>query len=127
MVEFIIYGQTFEESLENLENVPKCFKETNLTLNNEKFHFLLTRDIILSHHISLIGIKADLVNVQVIKDISTPRLQKQVCSFFVKFHYCYFTIDKFSKLASLLFSLLFKETKLLLMDEFQVACKVIKK
>jgi hypothetical protein len=45
MDDFTVYGNTFEESLDNLEKVLKICKEVNLSLSNEKFFMLLTKGI----------------------------------------------------------------------------------
>ena len=48
----MVYGQTFEEALCNTKKVLKICKETNLSLNNEKCHMLLTQGVVFRHHIS---------------------------------------------------------------------------
>jgi hypothetical protein len=52
MDDLTIYGDTFEEALNNIEKVMIVFQETNLSLNNEKFHMLHTEGVVLGHHIS---------------------------------------------------------------------------
>lgn len=66
MDDFIVYGNSFEEALENLEKVLIWCQETNLDLSNEKWHMLLIEGIVLGHHISYAGIKFDLAKNKVI-------------------------------------------------------------
>jgi len=42
MDDFIVYGNTFEEALENLEKVLKRCKEENLSLSHEKCFMMFT-------------------------------------------------------------------------------------
>jgi hypothetical protein len=59
MDDFMTYGDEFEEALENLEKTLIMCKESNISLNNEKFLMMLTNGIVLSHHISTKGIQVD--------------------------------------------------------------------
>ena len=52
MDEFMAYGNTFQESLENLEKVLIRCQEMNLSLSHEKIQMLLTEGIVLGHHVS---------------------------------------------------------------------------
>ena len=72
MDDFTIYGNTFEEALENLEKVLKRCKETNLSLSHEKCFMMFTESIVLGHHILGEGIKVDKSKVEVISKLSTP-------------------------------------------------------
>jgi hypothetical protein len=78
MDDFMVYGDTFEEALANLEKVLIRCKETNLSLSHEKCHMLLTEGIVLGHHISPVGIKVDPTKIQAISDLSIPKSQKDV-------------------------------------------------
>lgn len=42
MDDFMVYGLTFETTLQNIENMLKRCKETNLSLSHEKCHMLQT-------------------------------------------------------------------------------------
>ena len=59
MDDFIAYGNTFQEALDNLEKVLIRCQEENLALSHENYKKLLTKDIVLGHHISSQGIKVD--------------------------------------------------------------------
>ncbi|RDY07938.1 Retrovirus-related Pol polyprotein, partial [Mucuna pruriens] len=54
--DFTVYADTFEACLNNLSHVLKRCVETNLVLNYEKCHFMVTKAIVLSHMVSNRGI-----------------------------------------------------------------------
>ena len=81
MDDFTVYGNTFEEALENLERVLKRCKEANLSLSHEKCFMMFTEGIVLGHHILGDGIKVDKSKVEVISKLSIPNCQKDVRSF----------------------------------------------
>ena len=76
MANFMVYGTTFEEALENLEKVIVRSQETNLALSHEKCKMTLTEGIVLGHHISSMGIKVDLAKIEVISKLPPPQSQK---------------------------------------------------
>ena len=51
MDDFIVYGDSFNESLENLERLLVICKETNLSLIREFFFMMFNEGIVLGHHI----------------------------------------------------------------------------
>jgi hypothetical protein len=81
MDDFSVYGDTFEEALENLEKVLNRFQETSLALSNEKCFMMCTEGIVLGHHISVAGIKVDPTKIVVIVNLPSPSTQKDVRSF----------------------------------------------
>ena len=81
MDDFIIYGNSFKEYLDNFEKVLKICKEENISLSLEKFFMMFTKGIVLGHHISRDGIKFDTSKVEVISKLSIPSCQKDVISF----------------------------------------------
>ena len=76
MNEFMTYGNTFQEALDNLEKVLIRCKEANLSLSHEKCKMLLTKGIVLGHHVSSQGIKVDPANIEVIVGLPSPKTQK---------------------------------------------------
>ena len=66
MDDFTTYGNTFQESLDNLEKFLIRCQETNLSLSHEKCKMLLTEGIVLGHHVSSQGIKVDPPKIKVI-------------------------------------------------------------
>ena len=81
MDDFIAYGNTFQEALENLEKVLIRCQETNLALSHEKCKMLLTEAIVLGHHIYSQGIKVDHAKIEVIVGLPSPKTQKEVRRF----------------------------------------------
>eukprot|EP00253_Pinus_taeda_P002929 PITA_02929 len=109
MDDFIVYGDSFEEALENLEKVLIRCKETNLSLSHENFFMIFTEGIVLGHHISGDGIKVDRSKVEVISKLPIPNCQKDVRSFLGFTGYYRRFIENFTKIASPLFKLLTKD------------------
>ena len=60
---FMSYGNTFQEVLDNLEKILIQCQETNLSLSHEKYNILLTKGIVLGHHVSSQGIKVDPIKI----------------------------------------------------------------
>ena len=76
MDDFIAYGNTFQEALDNLEKVQIRCQETNLALSHDKCKMLLTEGIVLEHHVSSQGIKVDPTKIEVIVGLQSPKTQK---------------------------------------------------
>ncbi len=76
MDDFTVYGNTYEEALDNLEKVLVRCQETNLSLSHEKCKMLLTEGIVLGHHVSSQGIKANLAKIKVIASLPSHKIQK---------------------------------------------------
>eukprot|EP00253_Pinus_taeda_P007596 PITA_07596 len=109
MDDFTVYGNSFEEALENLEKVLIRCKETNLSLSHEKCFMMFTKGIALGHHISGDGIKVDRSKVEVMSKLPIPNCQKVVRSFLGFTSYYRRFIEKFTKIAYPLFKLLTKD------------------
>jgi hypothetical protein len=56
MDDFSVYGKSFGDCLENLDKVLKRCQETNLVLNWEKCHFMVSERIVLGHKVLEKGI-----------------------------------------------------------------------
>eukprot|EP00253_Pinus_taeda_P031239 PITA_31239 len=108
MDDFTVYGDSFEEALENLEKVLIRCKETNLSLSHEKCFMMFTEGIVLGHHISGDGIKVHRSKVEVISKLPIPNCQRDVRTFLGFTGYYRRFIQKFTKIASPLFKLLTK-------------------
>ena len=72
MDDFSMYGSSFESCLENLKIILKRCKDKNLALNWEKWHFMVTKGIVLGYKISLVGLEVDQANISLIKTLITP-------------------------------------------------------
>ena len=77
MDDFTVYGNTYQEALDNLEKVLIRFQEMNLSLSHEKCKMLLTEGVVLGHHVSSEGIQADPAKIEVIVRLPPPRLRKK--------------------------------------------------
>ena len=73
MDDFSVNGTTFDHCLEN--------PETNLVLNWEKCHFMVSEGIVLGHKISKAGIEVDRAKVAIIADLPPPNSVKAIRSF----------------------------------------------
>ena len=127
MDDFTVYGDSFEEALENLEKVLIRYKETNLSLSHEKCFMMFNEWIVLGHHISRDGIKVDSSNVEVISKLSVPNCQWDVRVFLGFTRYCIRFIENFTKIASPLFKLLTKDYEFSWDPNCQEAFETLKK
>ena len=105
MDDFTAYGNTFQESLDNLEKVLILCEETNVSLNHEKCKMLLTEGIVLVHHVSSQGIKVDPAKIEVIVGLPSPKTQKGVRIFLGHAGYYRHFIENFTKIVAPMFKL----------------------
>ena len=126
MDDFSVYGNEFDESLQNLEKALIRCIESNLSLSNEKWFILLTEGIVLGNHISPEGIKVDLAKVEIILKLSSPKNQKDVRSFLGYAGYHWSFIENFSRIALPLFKLFVKDVEFFLNSNCQIAFKILK-
>jgi len=110
MDDFSVFGSTFNECLENLDTVLKRCATTNLVLNWEKCHFMVTEGIVLGHKISCRGIEVDRAKVEVIEKLPPPTNIKGIRSFLGHAYFYRRFIKDFSKIAKPLCNLLNKES-----------------
>jgi len=89
--------------------VLKRCTETNLILNWEKCHFMVTEGIVLVHKISAKGIEVDQAKIDVIEKLPPPVNVKGVRSFLAHAGFYRRFIKDFSKISKPLCNLLFKE------------------
>ena len=78
MDDFSVFGDSFDECLQNLGHVLKRCVETNLVLNWEKCHFMVRQDIILRHKVSSKGLEVDKAKVGVIENLPPPNSVKGI-------------------------------------------------
>ncbi|RDY09298.1 Retrovirus-related Pol polyprotein, partial [Mucuna pruriens] len=72
MDDFTMYADSFEACLSNLTKVLKRCIDTNLVLNFEKCHFMVTEGIVLGHLVSNRGIEVDKAKIDVITSLPNP-------------------------------------------------------
>ncbi|XP_057425713.1 uncharacterized protein LOC130719087 [Lotus japonicus] len=118
MDDFSVFGASFDLCLENLDTVLKRCVETNLVLNWEKCHFMVTEGIVLGHKISSRGIEVDKAKVEVIEKLPAPTNVKAIRSFLGHAGFYRRFIKDFSKIAKPLSNLLNKDSSFL----FDSAC-----
>ena len=78
MDDFTVYGNTFQESLDNPRKVLIRCQEMNLSLSHEKCKILLIAGVVLGNHVSSKDIKVDLSKIEVIVKLPPPKTQKEV-------------------------------------------------
>ena len=81
MDDFSVFGDSYEDCLENLRKVLERCQEKNLVLNWEKCHFMVTQGIVLGHIVSKIGIEVDKAKVELISNLPTPKCVRDIRSF----------------------------------------------
>ena len=126
MDDFSIYGETFQEALDNLEKVLKRCQEANLALSHEKCRMMFTKGVVLGHIISQAGIEVDPAKISVISNLSPPKNQKEVRIFLGHAGYYRRFIKDFTKLAAPLFKLLVKDVNFIWEDSCQKAFEDLK-
>ena len=87
---------------------------------------LLTKGIVLGHHVSSQGIKVDPVKIEVIVGLPSPKTQKEVRSFLGHAGYYHCFIENFTKIDSPMFKLLTKDVEFQWTESYQSAFKVLK-
>ncbi|RDX91840.1 Retrovirus-related Pol polyprotein, partial [Mucuna pruriens] len=81
MDDFTVYADSFEACLNNLSKVLKRCIDTNLVLNFEKCHFMVTEGIVLGHLVSNRGIEVDKAKIDIITSLPNPASMREVRSF----------------------------------------------
>ena len=126
MDDIIVYGESFEECLINLETVlHRCIKK-NLVLNWEKCHFMVNQGIVLGHIISNKGIEVDKVKIELISKLPSPTNVKTVRQFLGHVGFYRRFIKDFSKIAKPLYKLLEKYVKFIWDEDCQESFEVFK-
>jgi len=110
MDDFSVFGSSFQSCLENLNTVLKRCVETNLVLNWEKCHFMITEGIVLGHKTSERGMEVDKAKVEIIEKLPPPTNVKGIRSFLGHAGFYRRFIRDFSKIAKPLCNLLNKDT-----------------
>jgi hypothetical protein len=109
MDDFTTYGNSFDESLDNLDKVLQRFIEIYLSLSNEKCNMMMNEGIVLGHHMSSIWIEVDIDKIKIITFLPTPLKPKYVRIFLRHAGYYRSFIKDFSNISSPLFTLLSKD------------------
>ncbi|KAM1450466.1 hypothetical protein ACFX2I_037702 [Malus domestica] len=81
MDDFSVYGDSFDTCLHNLSLVLKRCQETNLVLNWEKCHFMVSHGLVLGHIISEKGIEVNKSKVELVSSLPIPTTVREIRSF----------------------------------------------
>lgn len=118
MDEFTPYCNHFQKSLSNMYKfLKKCIK-INLSLSIDKCEHFMNVGIFLGHFLSKEWIQVDPNNIDIIKRVHVPLIQRDVISFLGLDGYYRRCINYFSKLYSCFFGFLNKESNLCWTDKF---------
>ncbi|RDY10476.1 Retrovirus-related Pol polyprotein from transposon 17.6, partial [Mucuna pruriens] len=111
MDDFTVYADSFDACLENLTKVLIRCIDTNLVLNFEKCHFMVTEGIVLGHLVSNRGIEVDKSKIDIITSLPNPASMREVHSFLGHAGFYRRFIKNFSKIALPLYKLLQKDVE----------------
>ena len=109
MDDLTIFGNSFDNCLENLEKVLTRCEEKGLILNWEKCHYMVKSGIVLGHVVSSKGIEVDKAKVETISQLPSPRTVKEVRSFLGHAGFYRRFIKNFSAISKPLCNLLIKD------------------
>ncbi|RDY07850.1 Retrovirus-related Pol polyprotein from transposon 17.6, partial [Mucuna pruriens] len=99
MGDFMVYDTPFDACLESLSRVLDRCTKTNIVLNFEKCHFMVTKGIVLGHLVSNRGIEVDKAKIDIISSLSHPIFMQEVCSFLGHASFCRRFIKNFNTIA----------------------------
>lgn len=104
----IVFGKSYDEHLERLEQVMKVLEDVDLKLNPKKCFFGFEEISYLGHVIDKNGVRPQADKVEKIKNFPVPTTVKQLQSFLGLSNYYRTFIDKYSIIAAPLYRLLRK-------------------
>jgi hypothetical protein len=81
MDDFTLYGNDFDQALNNLEKILERCIATRLCLSHEKCHMMMKKGVVLGNYISTDGNRVDPTKIEVILNLTTPHTQTKVRSF----------------------------------------------
>ncbi|RDY04937.1 Retrovirus-related Pol polyprotein from transposon 17.6, partial [Mucuna pruriens] len=109
MDDFMVYAESFDARVENLSRILIRCIDTNLVLNFEKCHFMVTEGIVLGNLVSSRGIEVDKSKIDIITSLPNPTSVWEVPSFLGHTRFYRRFIKNFSKIALPLSKLLQKD------------------
>ena len=81
MEDFSMFKNSFDNYLDNLQEVLKIYEEENLVLNWEKCHFMVTQGNVLGHLSLANGIQGDKAKIDLISGLPIPKSVRDIQSF----------------------------------------------
>uniref|UniRef100_A0A2N9H911 Integrase catalytic domain-containing protein n=1 Tax=Fagus sylvatica TaxID=28930 RepID=A0A2N9H911_FAGSY len=123
MDDLFVFGDSFDDCLNNLKLVLVRCVEKGLVLNWEKCHFMVTSGIVLGHVVSSKGIEVDKAKVDLILHLPTPKTVRDVRSFLGHAGFYRRFIKDFSAISRPLCNLLLKESTFEWTESCEVAFK----
>ncbi|GJS50977.1 reverse transcriptase domain-containing protein [Tanacetum coccineum] len=81
MDNFSVFGNSFDNCLNNLDKMLQRCKDVNLVLNWEKCYFMVKEGIGLGHKVSKAGLEVDKAKINVISKLPPPTNVKDIRSF----------------------------------------------
>ncbi|RDX89338.1 Retrovirus-related Pol polyprotein from transposon 17.6, partial [Mucuna pruriens] len=109
MDDFTVYAMSFDACLENLSKVLTRCMDTNLVLNFEKCHFMVTKGIVLGNLVFSRGIKVDISKIDIITSLPNLASMQKFLSFLGHAGFYKRFFKNFSKIALPLSKLLQKD------------------
>ncbi|KAJ0479550.1 putative nucleotidyltransferase, Ribonuclease H [Helianthus annuus] len=126
MDDFSIFGDSYDQCLDNLERMLSRCEETNLALNWEKCHFMVTEGIVLGHKISSEGMEVDRAKIETISRLPPPSSVRAIRSFLGHAGFYRRFIKDFSKISRPLTKLLEKDAPFIFDKECNQAFLTLK-
>ena len=81
MDDFLVFKDSFESCLHNLELVLARCEKKGLVLNWEKCHFMVSQGMVSGHIVSQKEIEVDKSKIELIANLPTPKCVKDIRSF----------------------------------------------
>ncbi|GKD00124.1 hypothetical protein Tco_1170398 [Tanacetum coccineum] len=72
MDDFSVFGNSFDNCMNNLDKMLQCCKDAHLVLNWEKCHFMVKEGIVLGHKVYEAGLEVDKAKIDVISKLPPP-------------------------------------------------------
>lgn len=113
MDDFLVFANSFQEALKNLEKVLLRFQEAQLALSDKKCRLMCTTGVVLGILVSDKGIQVDPTKIEVILHLPAPKTQREIGGFLGNAGYYRRFIERFSRIATAIFQLLAKDSEFL--------------
>ncbi|GJR86084.1 reverse transcriptase domain-containing protein [Tanacetum coccineum] len=126
MYDFLVFGNSFDNCVNNLDKMLQCYKDAHLVFNWEKCHFMVKEGIVLGHKVFEAGLEFYKAKIDVISKLPPPTNIKGIRSFLGHSDFYQRFIKDFSKVAHPLTKFLEKDTPFEFDDECHKAFKLLK-